>query len=254
MLTALLLAFSSCEIETEEYFCLPDKVTRTISHGTSATSIIADFKYEGDRLDHVVYSNFQTHYYSYDPSGNVSKISRKDVQRFENLESIMSWEGGLMTRSDEYRIALDRFTQENTDTSYKGYREFEYDGNKLVAETIFSVKDTSKKAKVDAYKTYEYDAVGNLIQYVEFNKIDGDTVEAYRYAYDQAPNPFAELNLAFEGLTYVNNILEREDLLSGELYSYQIIYSPTNFPSQINIRQDNYLVEVVRVDYTCENL
>jgi hypothetical protein len=250
--SVLLIAVVSCEIEPEQYNCLPSKVTRTIADGTNATSIIADFKYEGDQLGHIVYSNFQTHYYTYNSSGSLEKISRKNVQRYEKLESCMVYEDELLVRTDEYRITLDNFTQQEKDTSLIGYREFEYDGNKPVAETVVKLNESTKSLETTEYKLYTYDGLGNLTEYVSMRDIRGDTLEAYSYVYDNHANPFAALNLVFEGETYVNNVLEKHDMLTGEVYFYQMLYSATDYPTQINIKEDTYLVEVIRVDYRCE--
>lgn len=248
----LLVAAVSCEIEPEQFDCLPSKVTRTIAQGTNATSIIADFKYESDQLSHIVYSNFQTHYYSYNSSGRLEKISRKNVQKYERLESWLEYEDELVVRTDEYRISLDNFTQQEKDTTLIGYREFEFEGNKPVAETVVKLNENTKSLETTEYKLYTYDGVGNLTEYVSMSDIRGDTIEAYSYIYDNHANPFAALNMIFEGETYVNNVLERHDLLTGEVYFYQMLYDATDYPTQINIKEDTYLVEVIRVDYRCE--
>lgn len=246
-----LVLFSGCETEDELTQCYPQRIKRTISEGINASSLTADFKYIDDQLDRIVWSNYQTHFYFYDSEGLLEKISRRNQQTFEILESWLFYEDDILSRTDEYRISLDRFTQQESDTFYTGYHEFQYIDANLIYEGIYIKNDTSQLVSLASYKEYDYDLSGNLTKHLWINEILGDTVEAFSYIYDDKRHPLSSLNLNFEGISYVNNVLEHIDLLKDDIYSYQILYSPIDFPIQINIKQGSFFTEFITIDYTC---
>jgi hypothetical protein len=249
-LLILLMFLHGCGTE-QETRCFPGRVSTTIAQGTDATMITADYQYDGDRPDRIIFSNFQTHFFDYYDDGRIRSVARKNVQTFQTLESIFAYEDGLAVRSDEYRIRLDRFTQENLDTVQTGYRLFAYEGGNVTEEKEFAIDQSSGAATLTLYKTYVYDAAGNMTSYVCLDDVEGDTIEASEYMYDVQRHPYRDLGLAFEGATHVNNVLRRTDLLTGEVYNHQVIYTTAGYPEQINIKQETYLVEVIRYDYTC---
>jgi hypothetical protein len=179
---------------------------------------------------------------------------KKNVQTFQSHESELIYDDDLLIRSDEYLINLDRSTQEELDTSYIGYRELLYDGTTVIAEKVFEFNWESQNIELKFYKEFEYDLMGNLIQYICLDDINGDTVEAFSYIYDTHRNPFSSLNLIFDGETYVNNITERKDLLNDELYTNDFAYTLSFYPEQINIKLSSFLTEIVTIVYTCEGL
>lgn len=245
-----LLLLPGCETEKETR-CFPGRISTTIAEGTNATQVTADYQYNGDRPDRVIYSNFQTHFFDYYPDGRLRSVARKNVQNFQSAESIYTYEAGVVVRSDEYRVRLDRFTQENLDTVQTGYRLFTYENGNIALERIFETDVSTGAVSLKACNTCTYDATGNMIQFVSLDDLDGDTIEAFSCSYDTQKHPLSELGLVFEGETHVNNVLQRKDLLTGEVYNHQIIYTPAQYPEQINIRQGTYLVEVTRMDYSC---
>lgn len=251
MIVVTLFVISGCDDTQTEVECLPQRITRMSAEGTKATSVTADFKYVEERLDRIVWSNFQTHYYSYREDGKLLKVERKDVKTFQKHESRILYSDELAERIDEYRMRLDRFSHEDLDTVHTGYRVFEYDGNKLVIEKVFGKMDDSEDMELKRYNEYMYDIAGNIVQYVSLNSFQGDTTEAYRYTYDSQRHPFSSLTLLFEGMSHVNNILQLSDLQKDVTYYNQIKYTPSSFPEQINVKQENYLTEVVSIDYTC---
>jgi hypothetical protein len=82
--------------------------------------------------------------------------------------------------------------------------------------------------------------------------VTNDTAEAYTFLYDQQNNPYNELELYFYGETFVNNVLQKDDLMEDEIYSYQVIYNASQYPDQINIKIGSYLHKVITYDYTCK--
>lgn len=244
--------FTSCDTAEDPIICTPVRITRTIAQGTDATSVTEDYRYLDGRLDRIIRSDYQTYYYQYDDSGRVDLISRVNVRTYEKRESRMIYEHGKRIRSDEYRIRLDQFTQQDADTSFTGYRSFSYDGNTFLREIVYHMLDSINNPVPVQDKTYEYDGSGNLLSYVCMDMSSGDTLEAFNYIYDIYSNPFSYLGLPFEGETFVNNIVQSTDLLQNEVYNYQLLYAPTRYPEQINIKQESYLVEVIRIEYTCD--
>ncbi len=245
------IAFFGCDDMQPEVSCFPQRITRMNAEGTKATSVTADFKYEGERLDRIVWSDYQTHYFIYREDGKLEKVERKNVQNYQKHESRVRYASELAERIDEYRMRLDRFTHEDVDTVHVGYRVFEYDGDKLVVEEVYEKMDDSDGMEMKRYNEYAYDIAGNIIEYVSYKGIQGDTIEAYGYTYDSRRHPFSSLELLFDGESHVNNVLQRTNLQKGVTYFNQIIYTPSSFPEQINVKQEDYLTEVVSIDYTC---
>jgi hypothetical protein len=247
----IVILASGCDEPEQDMSCFPQRLKRMAAEGTKAEPITADFKYEEERLDRIVWSNFQTYFNSYDEAGRLVKVARKNVQNFQKLESRISYESELAVRTDEYRMRMDRFTHDDLDTMHMGYRLFEYDGDRLMVEKVYEKKDDSDQMELLFYKEYTWDLSGNIIQYICLEDIQGDTIEAFSYTYDTMRHPYSSLDLVFDGESHVNNILKKTNLLKGVDYSNQVEYSHTGFPKQIIVRQDDYLAEVVSIDYNC---
>ncbi len=252
IIVLFMIVVSGCDEQEYETSCLPERITRKESGTIKVNAVIADFKYEGDKLERIVWSNSQTHSNSYNEDGKLAKVARKNIQNFQKLESRITYDHSLAVRTDEYRMRLDQFTHEDIDTVHVGYREFEYDGDKLVAERVFEKVEDSDRMELTHYKEYEYDLSGNIVKLVSFDDYKGDTIEAFSYTYDNRKHPFSSLDLLFEGETYVNNLVQKTDLLNDFVYSYKNVYSHTSFPEQIIIEQENILTEVVSIVYTCK--
>ena len=75
---ALFLFTVACESvqEEEETICLPVNMSITLVQGQHTSKIIADFHYipETERLDHITWSNHQTHYFEYDAMDRVRVV------------------------------------------------------------------------------------------------------------------------------------------------------------------------------------
>ncbi|HKK61713.1 MAG TPA: hypothetical protein VJ951_04085 [Bacteroidales bacterium] len=249
MLSFLILS-SGCEPD-EKARCYPTRITKKISLGTSTTDIIADYKYENDTLDRIVRSDYQTHHFEYNDAGYIVKISRKNRETFQNHESRLIYDGALTVKSDEFLVMLDRFTQEDKEVTQTGYREFVYDGMKVIEERLFEENDSLGKMELSVVKEYEYDLSGNIITYVALSQPLNDTLEAFSFTYDSYLNPYSSLNLIFEGESYINNVTQKTDLLTGDVYDYQIQYDHTGYPDQIIIKQESYMLEIINFEYIC---
>lgn len=253
LLLILFMALPSCETAPEEEIrCYPQKVTRKIADGTIITEIIADYRYEGDRLDYIIMSNFQTHYYSYNENGRLESVSRKQVKEFRTLLSKLTYDGGLVSKCDEYLVRLDPVTQEAIDTTLQGYREFFYDGDRLTGEDEYRMNEDTREMELVTEKTYTLDANGNILEYLELDGMTGDTLAAGTYTYDSQHHPFSDLELLFEGGSHENNILRHTDHMSGDEYVHQIVYTKAMYPEQVIIRRNgNFNSEVISYTYAC---
>jgi len=249
---AVLLVIAGCNKEPETSYCYPQRVTRTIPEGSETTQVTADFKYTDGRLDHIIWSNFQTHYFNYLESGDLRSVARKNVQTFRTHESVLTYDEGRMIRSDEYNINLDRFTQENTDTTHTGYHTFVYEGGQIVVEEVFGKDQATGVMVRTAYNEFTYDPDGNIIRSVSLSAPGKDTLAAFSYTYDTRNHPYNGLKMPFEGESHINNVHEKTDLMSGDVYFNQIIYTSSGYPEQLNIKQESYLTEVIRIDYLCD--
>nr|MDA3821591.1 hypothetical protein [Bacteroidales bacterium] len=249
LLLVLVMTLSGCETKTEIQ-CFPQRIS--IKGDAGATSINSDYKYMGDTLDHIVWSNYQTHTYLYNSSNQLVRVSKKNVQTFKKHEFELIYKDGLVDRRDEYLMELDRLLQEDLDTTFVGYVEYEYNGIDVVAEKVYSLNEEDGEIAIQFYKEYEYDLYGNISSYVCFDGIEGDTVDAFTYKYDTNNNPYSSIKMLFEGESYVNNIIESYDVVNDLLYKHTMAYSTTNFPEQIIIKQGSINYEITSISYTCK--
>ena len=248
----LLFVFSSgCEVVPVEIECYPQRVKTTLSTGAGAASITADYKYTGKLVDRIIWSNSQTHYFSYDAENQLSKVEEVNVKTLIKTEYRITYDGYQLTRIDKYISILDYLTQEPVDTSYVGYQTLQHNGAYVSDEEVYERKKENKDFSLKFKKKYSYDLAGNISSLVSL-KPSGDTAESYTFSYDLLKNPYDALKLYFNGESFVNNILQREDLLNDNTYTYQVIYNANQYPDQVNIKEDGLLFQVVTYDYTCE--
>ncbi len=242
-----LLFINACEIE-HEVMCYPQRV-KTVS-GADAT-ITADYKYEGNLLDHIVWSNSQTHYFSYSTEDQLVKIEEFNYKQLIKKELRMDYEGDQLMRVDKFISRLDYQTRTEEDTSYLAYHTFDHSGGEVSEEEVYIRNDESEDFTLRFKKEYDYDLSGNISSMVSMDVVSGDTAEAYTFSYDYHKNPFNALKLYFNGESFINNVLQREDLVNDKVYTYQVIYNASQYPQQINIKE-GILIQVITFDYTCE--
>lgn len=248
----LFVFIAACEVTPTEYYCFPQRVKTTISTGAGAASITADYKYTGKLVDRIIWSNSQTHYFSYDAENQISKIEEINVKTLQETEYRFTYDGNQLMRVDKYLSPLDYLTQEPVDTAYVGYQTFRHEGVNVSEEEVFVRKDESEEFSLKYIKEYSYDLAGNITKLVSMNVVKQDTAEAYTFSYDLQKNPYQGLKLYFNGETFINNILEKVDLVNDNTYTYQIIYNANQYPGQINIKEDGLLYQVITFDFICE--
>lgn len=248
----LLLFLLGCEFETGEVQCYPQRVKTLISTGAGAESITADYKYEGKLIDRIIWSNKQTHYFSYDAQNQLTKVEEYDIQYLLMTAYDLTYDGLQLSRIDKYISRLDYLLHEPLDTAYLGYQVFVHKGAEISNEEVYEREDEAQEFYLKYTREYTYDESGNLTSMVSMDAVESDTAEAYIYSYDFEKNPYGALKLYFNGESFINNVLQRENLLNDEIYTYQIIYTPNQYPEQINVKQEGTLYQVITFDYTCE--
>ena len=79
-IVALFFSLVACESAPEEVetICMPVNMTITLVQGSMTSKIIADFHYvpESDLIDHITWSNHQTHFFEYDASDRISVVRK----------------------------------------------------------------------------------------------------------------------------------------------------------------------------------
>ncbi len=242
---------SACETE-HEVACFPQRVKTTLASGTNATSITADYKYTGDLIDRIIWSNSQTHYFSYNTEDQLIKIEEFNVKTLMKTEYRIFYDGNYLSGVEQYFSVLDYQTQMEVDTSYVAYHTYAHENGNISTEKVFGRENESQDFVLLKNNAYSYDVFGNLTEMISMDDVSGDTLESYTFIYDLQKNPYNALQLYFHGKTFVNNILQKENLLSKETYTYQIIYNSTQYPNQINIKENGYMYQVITFDYVCK--
>lgn len=233
---AVLFSFLvSCEstVEEVETICLPLNMTITQVQGSMTNKIIADFHYvEGsDLIDHITWSNHQTHYFEYDESGNLSvvKIMKVDTKVLE--EMWFEYDGSLVEKVDLVTRNLDYTYLEPLDSIYGGYVLMEYNGNLITRQREYSIGDDQREEFVKDVR-YEYDAQGNLISSNTMYPQLGKT-ELQSMTYDQSKHPFGGVQYYFNGESFINNMLSKAESESGFEYTYDLRLNEYEYPDVI---------------------
>ncbi|MDX1314866.1 MAG: hypothetical protein R3356_05135, partial [Eudoraea sp.] len=175
----LLLVFSSaCEFEQEETHCYPVRIKSTLSTGAGAASTTADYKYEGKLVDRIIWSNKQTHYFSYDTENRLAKVEEFNIRTLQETEYRLTYDGFQLSRIDKFISSLDYRTQEPVDTTHIGYQTFTHSGANVSEEEVFGRESEDEDFALLYTREYSYDLAGNITGMVSMNAISGDTAEA----------------------------------------------------------------------------
>ena len=232
---ALLFFLVSCEstVEEVETICLPLNMTITQVQGSMTNKIIADFHYVEDSnlIDHITWSNHQTHYFEYDVSGklNVVKIMRVDTKVLE--EMWFEYDGSLVEKVHLIKRNLDYVYLEPLDSLYTGYVLMEYNGSMITRQKEYSIGDDQREEFVKDVR-YEYDAQGNLISSNTMYPQLGKSV-LQSMTYDQSKHPFGGLQYYFNGESFVNNMLSKSESETGFEYTYDLRLNEYEYPDVI---------------------
>ncbi|MCK5135396.1 MAG: hypothetical protein KAR19_06365 [Bacteroidales bacterium] len=253
ILFIVLTVVLSCDgYNKEEVICLPVNMTATIVQGIETKKIIADFHYipETDMLDHITWSNHQTHYFEYNEAGRLMVVRQMKVNMKVQEEMWFNCDGSLVDRVVLVKRNLDYRSLEPIDSIYTGYIEFEYEGKNIIKEKRYKMSGGGMKKKVVGEVEYEYDAHGNVLSR-RASDPRTESTESFTMTYDNNKHPFSGLQYYFSGESFVNNLLSKsieEDDLS---YSYDLRLNDHGYPEIVYEKLGITNSRIIRYSYTC---
>jgi len=238
---ALFLFTQACELAPEEVeiSCLPVNVSITLVQGSQTSKIIADFHYiaETNRLDHITWSNHQTHYFEYDSRDRISVVRAIKVDVKVQEEKWFVYDDFLVERVDLVKRNLDYTYLEPLDSIYTGYVEYEISEGGHREEYVRNV-------------TYEYDSDGNLLSSTELDPVSGETVTT-TMTYDQSKHPYFALQYYINGESYVNNMLSRSEGDEFD-YTYNVSLNEYEYPETIYEKLGSAYTRISNYSYRFE--
>ena len=249
----ILVLFYSCEsFQEDEVICLPVNMTATVVQGTETKKIIADFHYipETDRLDHITWSNHQTHYFEYDDSERILIMRQMRVDIKLQEERWFIYDGARMERINLVKRNLDRTNLEPLDSIYVGYISFEYEGGNIIEEKRYELSENGKKLELVWKVNYEYDASGNILS-SSASDPGATSKENVTMTYDSSKHPFSDLQYYFDGESYVNNLLSKVIDEEGFDYSYDLRLNEYGYPETIYEKLGLIHSRIIRYSYVC---
>jgi len=251
----ILALLCSCEVyqEEKEVVCLPVNMTATIVEGSEASKIIADFHYlpDSDLLDHITWSNHQTHYFEYETTGQLSVVRQLKVKEKVQEETWFEYQGALATRVVLVKKNLDYTFLEPVDSIYVGYIDFEYEGKNIIKETRYDVSDETGADFMVRMVDYEYDTEGNIINSTALYPERGGEVETVEMTYDASKHPFSGLSYYFTGESFVNNLLSRSSEIDNLDYQYEFRLNSFGYPETVFETLGSSNSRIIRYSYLC---
>jgi hypothetical protein len=252
-IAALFFSLMACDstLEEEETICLPVNMTVTLVQSSMTSKIIADFHYvpETDLIDHITWSNHQTHYFEYDASGSLTVVRAMKVDAKVQEEMWFVYDGSLVERVDLVLRNLDYVYLEPLDSIYAGYVEMEYNGNRVIRESEYEITSGGYKEEYVRNVSYEYDNQGNLISRTELNPATGET-EHLTLAYDKSKHPFGGLQYYFTGESFVNNMVSKSVEETGFEYTYDLRLNEYEYPETVYEKLGSSNTRIFKYAYT----
>ena len=245
---------SSCQTTADEIqvVCLPLNMTSTIIQGTETKKIIADFHYvaETKRIDHITWSNHQTHYFEYDGSDRLSILRQVKVDTKVQEEMWFHYDGVLVDQILLIHRNLDYIFLEPVDSTYTGYITFGYEGANIVEQVRYAVAVNGDKEIVWKAE-YEYDASGNMVSSFTTDMKAG-TSESVTMTYDKSTHPFSDLSYYFTGESFVNNLVTKTLVEKAFEYTYEFTLNEQGYPEIIYEKLGSANTRIIRYSYTCK--
>ncbi|MDX2430074.1 MAG: hypothetical protein QNK35_04020 [Bacteroides sp.] len=231
-----LILMSSCELSSEkepEVVLLPTNMTATVIMGSNTTKIIADFSYipDSDLLDHITWSNHQTHYFEYNEKDQLKVVRQLKVKEKVQEEYWFTYEGELISEVILVKKNLDYAYLEPIDSSYTGRIAYEYEGKLIIRESEYGVQKGNKKEYLLREASYEYDGGGNILNSSTTYTKEDEADETVIMSYDSGKHPFSGLNYYFTGESFVNNQLTKT--IGMMAYSYDVTLNEENYPEVV---------------------
>lgn len=233
----LLFLFLVCSCEStpeeERELILPTNMSTTIVQGSSTTKIIADFHYipESGLLDHITWSNYQTHYFEYDEAKKL-KVLRKELVKEKVMEELwFKYDGVEFSEVIMVKRNLDYTTLEPLDSSYTGHIDYDYEGKHIVGETEYAIQKGTETLYPVRESSYEYDPNGNILNRSTTYLDGSETDETAVLTYDSGRHPYADLTYYFTGDSFVNNLLSRT--MGSMNYTYDVRLDARDYPETV---------------------
>lgn len=252
-IAALFFTLVACDSapEEEETICLPVNMTITLVQGSMTSKIIADFHYvpESDLIDHITWSNHQTHYFEYDASDRLAVVRAMKVDAKVQEEKWFVYDGSLVERVDLVIRNLDYVYLEPMDSIYSGYIEFEYNGNQVTRESEYEITANGHMEEFVRNVSYEYDIEGNLISRTESNPKTGET-EHLTMSYDKSKHPFGGLQYYFNGESFVNNMVSKSVQETEFEYTYDLRLNEYEYPDIVYEKLGSTNTRIFKYGYT----
>ena len=247
-----LVLLYSCEVyqEEEELVCLPVNMTATIVQGTEARKIIADFNYVPgtELLDHITWSNHQTHYFEYNDANQLTVVRQMKVKEKVQEEMWFVYEGELAVRVILVKKNLDHIYLEPVDSIQTGYITFEFEGKNVIQESRYEVGEEDSPVPVRT-AGYEYDAYGNIISSTTQVPGEAGDVETVHMTYDSSKHPFSGLRYYFSGESFVNNLLSKTSGIGDLDYQYEFRFNQHGYPETIFETLGSTHSRIIRYSY-----
>lgn len=231
----LLSLLCACEsyYQEEEVICLPVNMSATIIQGSETKKLVADFNYIPglDLLDHITWSNKQSHFFNYDELGKLQTLIHMNMDTQVQEEMWFVYNGTLVERIDLVTRNLDYFL-EPVDSVYLGYTKFEYIGNHVVSESKYEFTQEGMMEEFTWKVEYKYDQQGNMLSCRAFDP-RSESLESVDMTYDTSKHPFSGLQYYFNGESFVNNLLSKTLVEEGFNYNYEIELNEYGYPETI---------------------
>jgi hypothetical protein len=249
LVVIFLVLFYSCENFTEdEAICLPVNMTATIIEGAEAKKIIADFHYvEGTSLlDHITWSNHQTHHFEYDEMDRILVVKVLKVKVKIQEEKWFTYDGERVERITLVKKNLDQVFLEPIDSTVTGYIEFEYEDNQIIGEKRYENQDEGLILVWEVI--YEYDGNGNMLNSVAKNHRK-QSEERKVMTYDNSKHPFSNLLYYFTGESYVNNPSSKQVEEEQLSFDYDLRLNEYGYPETIYEKLGSVNSRIIRYSY-----
>ena len=247
----LLLFTMACETAPEEVEArlLPENMSITLVQGSQTNKIIADFYYipDTDQLDHITWSNHQTHYFEYDASNRISVVRVIRVDAKVQEERWFVYDGQEVERIDLVKRNLDYTYLEPVDSVYTGYIELTYEGENIIEESDYEISAGGFREEYVRKVSYTYDERGNLVSSVETDPASGETRQR-TMTYDDSKHPFHALYYYFEGESFVNNMLTKSDA-DGFDYNYDLRLNDEQYPETVYEKLGSSYTRIINYSY-----
>jgi len=222
------------DVKEEDVICLPVNMTATLIQGAETEEISADFYYIPDTelLDHIAWSNNQTHLFRYDESYKLKILKKLKVDDREMEELWFTYDGSLVERIDLIKRNLDPVYLDPLDSINMGYVEFEYLGKDVITESRYELSPKGTSGELINRVVYGYDERRNITSRRTFDP-RSYSVESVHMTYDASKHPFSGLQYYFNGESFINNHLSKSLVEDDFEYNYDLQLNEYGYPETI---------------------